>query len=130
MYHIFRNFHKALRRARRSALLACFAVGSFALAGTAHASDDFDHWFEPRTLRVDLVMAGDSARQSIYLDELSQLPYWAGRRERLDSLYLAGNGRITLRDEASGRVIYRHSFSTLFQEWHPIPRYRHRSGLH
>lgn len=117
MYHIFRNFHKALRRARRSALLACFAVGSFALAGTAHASDDFDHWFEPRTLRVDLVMAGDSARQSIYLDELSQLPQWAGRRERLDSLYLAGNGRITLRDEASGQVIYRHSFSTLFQEW-------------
>ncbi len=83
----------------------------------AAAGDGFDRWFEPRTLRVDLVLAGDSARQSIYLDELSQLPGWAGRRERLDSLYLAGNGRITLRDAATGRPLYRHSFSTLFQEW-------------
>lgn len=93
-------------------LAACLTFG-LPLA----AQPDFDQWFEPRTLRVDLVFAGDSAHQEIYLDELSASPDWAGRRVRLDSLYLAGNGRITLRDAASGRVVYRHSFSTLFQEW-------------
>ena len=98
---------------RRAAGLALCLAAALPL----RAGDAFDRWFEARTLRVDLTFAGDSARQAIYLDELSCRPGWAGRRVRLDSLYLSGNGRILLRDEATGRVIYRHSFSTLFQEW-------------
>lgn len=97
------------------AFAACLL--SLAAALPAAGQDEFDRWFEPRTLRADFIFAGDSARQAIYLDELSASPEWAGRRTRLDSLYLAGNGRVTLRDEATGRVIYRHAFSTLFQEW-------------
>lgn len=101
-----------------SFLRRCVGALACVLAALPLAAEDaFSRWFEPRTLRVDLTFAGDSARQAIYLDELSCQPGWAGRRVRLDSLYLAGNGRILLRDEATGHVIYRHSFSTLFQEW-------------
>lgn len=78
---------------------------------------DFDAFFEDKTLRVDYIFAGDAHRQSIYVNELLQIPSWAGRRHHLSELPLAGNGDITVKDKASGQVIYRTSFSTLFQEW-------------
>jgi hypothetical protein len=45
------------------------------------------------------------------------MPRWYGRRTHLAELPLAGNGQITVRSHRSQQVIYRHSFSTLFQEW-------------
>ena len=83
---------------------------------TAHAQS-FDEWFCDRTLRLDYVFAGDASHQELYLDQLEQLPRWYGRRSRLAELPLAGNGQITLRSHRSQQVVYRHSFSTLFQEW-------------
>lgn len=77
----------------------------------------FDDYFTDNTLRLDYIFAGDSKKQSIYVDELSVIPRWYGRRQRLAELPLAGNGQITVKDKESGKVIYRHSFSTLFQEW-------------
>lgn len=77
----------------------------------------FEQFFADSTLRVDYIFSGDSKTQHIALDELRKAPVWAGRRHNLDSLLLAGNAQLTMRDAATGRVIYRHSFSTLFQEW-------------
>lgn len=51
------------------------------------------------------------------MDELSSLPKWAGRKHHLAELPLAGNGEITMKDKATGKTIYRTSFSSLFQEW-------------
>ena len=59
----------------------------------------------------------DATKQEIYLDELSSLPQWAGRKHHLAELPLAGNGEITMKDKATGETIYRTSFSSLFQEW-------------
>jgi hypothetical protein len=42
---------------------------------------------------------------------------WAGRRHNLDSVALKGNGQICMKDIQTGKVLYRQSFSTLFQEW-------------
>lgn len=70
-----------------------------------------------RTLRVDYIFGGDRQRQHIELAELCSFKGWAGRRHNLDSVPVRGNGDITMRDAKSGRVIYRLSFSTLFQEW-------------
>ena len=78
---------------------------------------NFDEYFSDATLRLDYVFAGNRTSQAIYLDGLSTSPRWYGRRVRLDALPLAGNGQITVTDSISGRVVYRHSFSTLFQEW-------------
>ena len=77
----------------------------------------FDKYFTNRTLRVDYQFCGDARQQSIYLDKLSALPGWAGRQKHLDELPLLGNGQVTMRNAADGRVIYRTSFSSLFQEW-------------
>ena len=89
-----------------------------ALLGMINArAIDFDRYFCDATLRLDYAFAGDAQRQEIFVDQLSRLPHWYGRRARLDEVPLAGDGSITVRDANSGTVIYRHSFSSLFQEW-------------
>lgn len=80
-------------------------------------AQNFSDYFTENTLRLDYIFAGDTRRQSIYVDELSRIPGWYGRKHRLSELPLKGNGQITVMDKAKGIVIYRHSFSTLFQEW-------------
>ena len=77
----------------------------------------FEDYFEDRTLRLDYIFAGDVTLHQIYVDELVSMPHWYGRRQRLAELPLRGDGQITMCSKADGEVIYRHSFSTLFQEW-------------
>lgn len=91
------------------------------LVSLGAAAQNFSQWFDNQTLRVDYTFAGDSATQQIYLDALTRTDHWAGRRHNLDSLCLKGNGQITMRDEQTGTVIYRTSFSSLFQEWQGTP---------
>ena len=93
------------------ALILCFCTSYSAF------SQSFDDYFVDKTLRVDYLFTGDANHQDIYLDELCSLPRWAGRRQRLSELPLEGNGDITVADKATGTVIYRTSFSSLFQEW-------------
>ena len=98
-----------------SKLLCAMAMALIACSQAV--AQRFDTFFRDSTLRLDYIFAGDASRQAIYVDELGLNPRWHGRRARLGELPLGGNGRLTVRDCASGEVIYRHSFSTLFQEW-------------
>lgn len=93
--------------------ILCFC----AALGISVQAQDFNDYFEDKTLRTDYIFTGDAQKQEVYLDELSSLPKWAGRKHHLDELPLAGNGEITMKDKESGKVIYRTSFSSLFQEW-------------
>ena len=77
----------------------------------------FEDDFDDRTLRLDYTFAGDHIQSMIYVDELVSLPQWYGKRQHLDEVPLKGNGQIIMRRHNSEEVIYRHSFSTLFQEW-------------
>ncbi|MCI1681830.1 MAG: IgA Peptidase M64 [Bacteroides sp.] len=77
----------------------------------------FTDYFTGKTLRIDYIFTGNAVKQSICLDELSALPAWAGRRHHLSEIPLEGNGQITMRDSLTDRVIYKTSFSSLFQEW-------------
>lgn len=86
------------------------------VTGCAYAQN-FSDYFTNKTLRIDYLFTGNADKQSICLDELSELPVWAGRRHHLSELPLEGNGQIVMRDVASGKVIYTTSFSSLFQEW-------------
>ncbi|MCM1109068.1 MAG: IgA Peptidase M64 [Clostridium sp.] len=78
---------------------------------------DFDADFVPRTLRLDYTFAGTNRVQELSLSGLTVQDGWAGRRTRLDELPLQGNGQITVQDAVTGDTLYRHSFSSLFQEW-------------
>lgn len=92
-------------------------TAALAIAALAAQAQEFAAYFADRTLRIDYLLTGDARSQSICLDELSELPRWAGRRHHLSELPLEGNGQLTMRCAADGRVIYRTSFSSLFLEW-------------
>ena len=92
------------------------SFGALWFIGSLQAQN-FHEYFADKTLRVDYLFTGNSQQQSIYLDELSSLPTWAGRRHHLDKLPLAGNGQIVMRDAATQTVIYKTSFSSLFQDF-------------
>ena len=94
-----------------------FIISILLSLSTQIQAQRFEDYFEDRTLRLDYTFAGDDVLHEIYVDELVSLPHWYGRRERLAELPLHGNGQITVRSKADSMVIYRHSFSTLFQEW-------------
>lgn len=83
----------------------------------ATQAQDFNQYFKNETLRLDYIFSGNRDRQQIAVDELCRIPGWFGKRNRLDQLPVEGNGQITVRHHRSGKVIYRNSFSTLFQEW-------------
>ncbi len=93
-----------------SLLLLCSSV-------VGSRAQNFDDFFVDKTLRVDYVFCGNAQQQTIYLDELSSLPTWAGRRHRLSKLPLEGNGQIYMKDLKTGQCIYKTSFSSLYQEW-------------
>lgn len=98
-----------MRKLLFTSLLSVFILSSY--------GQRFEDYFEDRTLRLDYIFAGDSSQQQIYVDELISLPRWYGKRQRLAEIPLRGNGQIIVRSQTDGSVIYRHSFSCLFQEW-------------
>ena len=89
----------------------------FFLISAGSYAQNFADYFQNKTLRVDYIFTGNNKQQAIYLDELSQLPSWAGREHHLSELPLEGNGQIIVRDLATRQCIYKTSFSSLFQEW-------------
>ena len=92
------------------------------LCSLPHAwAQSFDDYFTDTTLRLDYIFSGDINSQEISLDELHTLPRWYGKRYRLGEVPVRGNGQLVMRDHHSGTVIYRNSFSTLFQEWLSYP---------
>jgi len=101
--------------------MAFCVIFGFGMPALAQNEPDFDSWFVNKTLRLDYNFSGNAREQHIAVDELKQLPEWHGKRHRLAELPVQGNGQITVMDHATGKVIYRNSFSTLFQEWLSYP---------
>lgn len=70
-----------------------------------------------KTLRVDYIFSGTDKETEISLSELTCFDTWAGRNTNLDKVPLKGNGQICMMSLSDSSVLYRNSFSTLFQEW-------------
>lgn len=102
-----------------------FAVWVWAVASTY--AQNFDQYFTDRTLRIDYSFVGNQQQQHIAVDQCSSSPRWYGKRHRLAELPMEGNGQITVRDHKSKQIIYRNSFSTLFQEWLTYPTALHNT---
>ena len=87
------------------------------LISVGAVAQNFDAYFSDNTIRLDYTLIGNAKEQKIALDEVISIAGWAGRRVNLDSIPVRGNGKITVSDPESGKIIYCNSFSTLFQEW-------------
>lgn len=91
------------------------------LAVSSGYSQQFDTFFRDSTLRIDYIFAGNAKAQSIYVDKLNMMPRWYGKHRRLAEVPVEGNGQIIVRRHRSEEIIYKNSFSTLFQEWLSYP---------
>ena len=95
----------------------CVLLFAVAMVAVVAMAQQFNDYFDGRTLRLDYVFAGNHDAQQIYLEQMYVTPQWAGRKSRLADVPLKGNGQIQLKDHATGQVLFVHTFSTLFQEW-------------
>ena len=78
---------------------------------------DFEKYFSDSTLRVDYILSGNVKGQSIAVEGMSRMPGWYGKRQNLTSYPIHGAATINMRLASTGKLIYSHTFSTLFQEW-------------
>ncbi len=107
-------------------LTKSMSLVAMALLGTVAASaQNFDDYFEDKTLRLDYIVAGDSVAQSIYFEQAYSTPTWAGRKTRLAEKFLNGNGQVTVYEHGTDKVLYVNTFSTLFQEWQLTAEAKH-----
>lgn len=89
------------------------------------SAQEFEDFFTDKTLRIDYTFSGDAKTQHIAIDQLYVSPHWYGKKRRLTEVPAKGNGQIVVQDHRSGMVIYKNSFSTLFQEWLSYPEASH-----
>ena len=75
-------------------------------------AQDFNHYFEEATLRLDYIFAGNAKEQTIAVDELSRIPHWYGKHERLAEVPVEGNGQVIVRDHRTQKVIARNRLKT------------------
>ncbi len=97
-------------------------LSALLLLGCRLIAQDFGEYFIDQTLRLDYIFSGNASTQDISLLAYYKIPGWYGKRHRLAETPMEGNGTITVRDLATGRVIYKHPFSSLFQEWLSYPQ--------
>ncbi len=102
-------------------ILLAFVLHLTHAMATSPGAPYFDKFFTNKTLRLDYIFAGDAQAQAIYLDQMSVSDKWYGKRRRLGDVPMEGNGQVVMTDMLTGEVIFRNSFSTLFQEWLSTP---------
>lgn len=103
---------------KKTVLIALTAIAYFAIGAKAQV---FEEFFSDSTLRVNCILGGNAEKQHIFIDDMYRMPRWYGRKTRLAELPVEGNAQFEVRDHKTGTVIYRNSFSTLFQEWLSYP---------
>ena len=99
------------------AMITCLSLTTWAQETKVADEPMFDDYFIDGTLRIDYTFSGDVNHQEIALDKLNSIPRWYGKRYRLDEVPVEGNGQIWVADHRTKHIIYKNSFSTLFQEW-------------
>ena len=78
---------------------------------------NFDDYFEQKTLRFDFYLAGNALQQTVYVEGFREEPLWSGSLTHLVSIPEFGEYLYRIYDEASGKLIFKKGFNSLFQEW-------------
>lgn len=76
---------------------------------------DYDAHFTGERLRLDLIFAGNSTKQEIFLAGMKKEDTWAGSKQNLIDYF--GYGEYFFEVYSGKEIIYSKGFCTLFQEW-------------
>lgn len=96
-------------------------IAVLTLISAAAEAQSFNDFFTDKTLRVNFILGGNSDSQNIYISNMNSIDGWYGRKNHLAKFPVEGNTQFELKDKKTGKVIYRNSLSTLFQEWQTYP---------
>ncbi|MDD4857805.1 MAG: M64 family metallopeptidase [Candidatus Krumholzibacteria bacterium] len=97
----------------------CVLVLSIIMSTRVVAAErsEFDRYFAPQSLRIDLYHTGD-ARTDIYsLDEVMVEPFWAGNPHNLIDTLNLGSCIVRVFDLETNAMIYSRGYCSLFDEW-------------
>lgn len=101
-------------------ILLGFVITLFS-ASLFSQSIKFDDYFIEKSLRIDLLHAGNFQSSNFYLDNLKQEPFWGGSKINLLDKFDYGEHKVIVKDKSTGKEIYSRGYSTLFQEWASSP---------
>lgn len=81
------------------------------------ASSEFDHYFLPKTFRLDYFHTGNDHSEIFSFDEVYQEQVWAGSVTRLIDDSNLGKYCFQVFDVKTGTLIYSRGFCSVFGEW-------------
>lgn len=81
------------------------------------SAQDFDRFFDQGVMRIDLVFSGTASETSYALSGVKKEQYYSGPHSNLVDAFDYGDHRFVVKDNASGEIIFSHSYCTLFREW-------------
>lgn len=81
------------------------------------SQNDFDKYFEKKSLRVDFALSGNAEGQSAALQQMREEPIWGGPKKNLIDPFEYGRYFVKIYDESTNQLLYTKGFNTLFEEW-------------
>ena len=96
--------------------LMSFAAAIIVCVAAFAQNVQYETYFTPHRLRVDLTFAGDASYQKIFLEGLTKEGAWSGSKTNLIDPFRYGEYFMEVQTPA-GEAIYSKGFNTLFQEW-------------
>ena len=82
----------------------------------------FRKWFTDATLRLDYLRIGTRAADTIYERGFDFIPTWSGSLTQLIDPFDNGAYRVSLRDSATGTLLYSRCYNSLFHEYRDTPQ--------
>lgn len=86
---------------------------------------NFDDYFYDKTLRLDYYHTGNHENDFYSFEELIEEPYWGGSKTNLIDIFNYGAYKFEVYDEASKKLIYSRTYTTLFKEWQTTEEAKH-----
>lgn len=93
----------------------------FLISFSSVFAQQYSEYFSDKACRVDFHFCGNTEQTSVFLDKISQEPFWGGRRAHLSTDLNLGDFRFRVLDSISGNQIYIDGFSALYHEWQSTP---------
>ncbi|MBO4645240.1 MAG: hypothetical protein J5642_01860 [Bacteroidales bacterium] len=101
-------------------------VSCFLMAGLY--AQDFDKYFENKTLRIEYLHIGDANSEKFELHEYRAGGVWSGTRMYLQEPNRYGDILVEVFDSISGEPIFSRSYSSLFNEYRATERALKETG--
>ena len=81
----------------------------------------YNNLFTGKTMRFDFHHAGNSTTEQYFFDRVIREGVWAGSEVSLINPFDYGEQHFRIVDVATGEVIYKNNYCTLFNEWQTTP---------